>query len=353
MFNSNYSSNLPSYFGARSNTFQIIQMAVVEKVGITPINTSDEAINKRNKRMNVDPYIIKCRIIGSEFDNKLTTNELPNCFPLLPKFNGTIPKENEIVLIFMLNEDDKYGDRFYIGPIISSNIRLKKDTIYNGATSGLSIGPLDTLEDLSKIPEIKGVYPEYDSDFTNVINGRDNTDITFKRNEIILRAGKFEQNNPKAFNEKNPAYIQIKHGFNYKKKSSNSSFANGVNNYTFGEPISVNNIVANKINLLTYDNGHNSSTDNIFNLTARDKTNNTTPYITDDELNNILETAHPLVFGDILIDYLKLLKKAFMSHNHNNLGIGPPIQANPDVSDFIKKAAALEERMLSKNIKIN
>jgi hypothetical protein len=42
-----------------------------------------------------------------------------------------------------------------------------------------------------------------------------------------------------------------------------------------------------------------------------------------------------------------------MSHNHNNLGIGPPIQANPDVSDFIKKAAALEERMLSKNIKIN
>ena len=139
-------------------------------------------------------------------------------------------------------------------------------------------------------------------------------------------------------NKVNPAFIQIKHGFSINK-------GNGTNN----ETVSVNNIVANKINLLTYGADANPE----FNLTKRDDRNNTTPYIDDEELNKIIETAHPLVFGDVLMDYLMLLEQAFLNHNHNHLGLSIPIQGNPVISKFISDAPKLREKMLSKNIKIN
>jgi hypothetical protein len=114
--------------------------------------------------------------------------------------------------------------------------------------------------------------------------------------------------------------------------------------------ISVNNIVADKINLLTH-NGAPS-----FNLTQRDLTNNTTPYITDEELTKILDEAHPLVFGDVLLQYLKAFRSAFENHVHNKFGAAPPCdnktQGN-SVADFKTIAPVLEGQMLSKNVRTN
>jgi hypothetical protein len=108
-------------------------------------------------------------------------------------------------------------------------------------------------------------------------------------------------------------------------------------------------MASNQINLLTYGVDANPE----FNLTKRDDDGNKTPYIDDKEISKIINTAHPLVFGDILMDYLKLLEKAFLNHNHNHLGLSTPIQANPVISTFITEAPKLREKMLSKNIKIN
>lgn len=329
-----------------------IKIATVVATGVVRPSTTDKNQRKRDERFNADPYIIRCKIVGSINDNASTNDVLPNCFPLLPKHNAIIPNENEMVFIFEYGmKGDSHPERFYIGPIISTLTKLNDQSLYAGATAGLAISPVSTNEDINKIPETKGVFSEYDRDYGYTINGRENSDITFKPSEIILRAGKFTRLFDKvSMNKVNPAYIQIKHGFNYTKPSlSKAPLATGVNDVTFSEKISVNNIVANKINLLTYG----VDADPEFNLTKRDDKNNKTPYIDDGELNKILETAHPLVFGDILMDYLKLLEKAFLGHNHNHLGLSTPIQGNPLISGFISEAPKLREKMLSKNIKIN
>jgi len=330
-----------SAFAGGNSYFKNMQLALVVKTGTVTVSQTN--VNQKNKDLifNSDPYIIRCRIVGSNYDNiKATEATLPNCFPLIPKHLSPIPKEGEYVLVFMYGPDDVYGDRFYVGPIISNPRFFNKQTLENGATAGLSIGLYDPEKDLSKIEAVKGIYSEYDTNNTFSINGRENSDLVFKPSEVLIRAGKFLENKPLEFNQVNPAYIQIKSGFNY---SENSNQPNT-------KKISVNNIVADKINLITYNGSPN------FNVTQRDLLKNTTPYITDDELNNIIETAHPLVFGDVLLQYLQALRAAFESHVHNNFGASSPtdnVTIGNSVADFKNLAPKLEATMLSKNVRTN
>ena len=74
-----------------------------------------------------------------------------------------------------------------------------------------------------------------------------------------------ERGRRKEFNNVNPAYIQIKNGFNYTDNINNAIVAiSGIGTPSKPKKISVNNIVADKINLLTYNGSPN------FNLTERD-----------------------------------------------------------------------------------
>lgn len=360
-FEGNFSSSEGSIFSGGLSKVRNIKIATVIKTGIVPVNTSNDAQRKRDERFNSDPYIIRCRIVGQNSDNPITDDLLPNCFPLMPKHNAIIPKEKEIVLILEFgDEGDRHPDRFYIGPLISSLNYLNKQTLYGGATSGLNISPTGTMFNINTVPETQGIFSEYDRDYGYSIDGRDNCDIVFKSSEVLLRAGKFNgKSDDMTLNQTNPAYIQIKHGFIQAKqngapvlstKAGCSAFGGcGGSTAISGDKISATNIVANKINLLTYG----PDADPLFNLTRRDNQNSKTPYIDDAELNKILETAHPLVFGDVLMEYLKLLETAFLNHNHNHLGLSTPIQKNPVIECFVRDAPKLREKMLSKNIKIN
>ena len=54
-------------------------------------------------------------------------NELPWCFPMLPKHLSIQPKIGEVVWIFTLGKNHQHADRLYIGPIISQPQLLAKD----------------------------------------------------------------------------------------------------------------------------------------------------------------------------------------------------------------------------------
>ena len=333
MNNSNYNTGEPSAFDLPSG-FKMMQLGQVISVDPIPVNQTDPSQKNKDLLYNSDPYIIRCRIVGGQYDNPLDTIEkLPNCFPLMPKMLAPIPKQNETVLLFMYSSDDRYSDRYYIGPLTSNLNLINNQSLEAGSTANLSTGFYLPQRDLSKVESVKGVYADYDTDNTFTIHGRDNADIVFKPSEVLIRAGKFLENKPLEFNGVNPSYIQIKSNFTLENKK-----------------ISVNNIVADKINLITYNGTPN------FNVTQRDLLNSTTPYITNDELNTILTTSHPLVFGDILLQYLKALRLAFDSHVHNNFGATPPTDNKTignAVEDFRKLAPTLESTMLSKNVTTN
>lgn len=363
-FEGNFNDSGGSSFSGGLRKLGDIKIATVMKTGVISPNVGDESQRKRDERFNADPYIIRCKVVGANSDNPSTDDILPNCFPLLPKHNAIIPKENELVLVFEFGkEGDRHPERFYVGPIISSLINLDYQSLMTGALGGLAISPTATVHDINKLPETKGVFSQYDSDYGYSIEGRDNSDIVFKKSEVLLRAGKFiRKQNDLSLNKQNPAFIQLKHGFSVSAKSNSkksSSFkascsafggcGGGGGTSGGGGNSSAANIVADKINLITY--GVDARPE--INLRYRDSKNNKTPYIGDAELNEIIEKAHPLVFGDILMEYLTLLESALLNHVHNNFGLTPPVKTESNIEKFTIDAPKLREKMLSKNIKIN
>jgi len=247
------------------------------------------------------------------------------------------PKVGEAVIVFNIDNKKTGIDRIYFGPIISQPQNLNYESYDFSPLNGLTASNKDPNKSVFDIPELReGVFPKGDE---VSIQGRFNTDITQKDNEIIIRAGKFESSDTNqfniAFNSKTQAFIQIK---------NNVSFPT-IEDPDQKELGTVTNIVASKINLLTHKNGSP-----IINL-------NPTNLINDSELEKIFAEAHQLPFGDVLLEYLRLLKDAIFYHVHN--GNGNPAtdltgEGNSQSISVLKtKADNLEKRMLSKNIRIN
>ena len=102
------------------------------------------------------------------------------------------------------------------------------------------------------------------------------------------------------------------------------------------EKSSVINVVADKINLLSHKG------DKTFNIT--DPKN----LITDDEQEIINNNAHPVVYGDNLVQFLELIKLFVNSHVHAYHG------SKPDQSDVVRNINDFTlETILNKNINTN
>jgi hypothetical protein len=293
-----------------------------------------------------DPYHmgrIKVRIKGPRSkggDDGILDNDLPWCFPLIPKTYSVTPKPKEAVFVFIFNKDREFADRLYIGPIISQPDKFNFDSYFETALRGFSFAPITPNVSIDKIPELKGVFPD---PMDVSIQGRYNTDITQKPNEIVIRTGKFEISKPNGnnpypfkFNTKTQAYIQIKNDVTLQVKTDTSAEQKGT----------VTNIVSNKVNIITHENGNPR-----FNVTNQDN------LISEEEMANILKNAHQLPFGDILLQYLILMKEALLNHVHNGSG-NPATDLTTSgnkqtIAEFKAKADDLEKSMLSKNIRIN
>jgi len=272
---------------------------------------------------------IKVKITGE--DDGLTVNELPYAFPMVQKFMHIIPKIGETVLVFIPDVKNSFIDRMYIGPIISQPQKLNKDADPYSSKSTLDSGRRDAQPSPNTLPDSKGVYPNVED---VAFQGRNNADLIFRDNESILRAGQFEVGGTEGdipkFNRINPSYIQIKNDITLKKQTDSSEEERG----------GAINIVSNKINLLTHKNGSPRFVLNDQELT-----------ITENELQKIVLEAHPLAFGDKLIEYLKLQRAAFANHVHPYPGMKPEDLAG--LNNIDKYLNFDLESMLSKNIRIN
>jgi hypothetical protein len=286
---------------------------------------------------------IKVRIKGSMTtggDDSILDENLPWCFPLMPKHFSVQPKVGEVVLLFVFSKQQQHVDRLYIGPIISQLPKLNEDPFLYSALNGFSFGVESPLVNTAQIPDLNGVFANPED---VVVQGRYNTDIIQKKNEVLIRAGKFVPENPTSnnpypfkFNSSSQAYIQLKNNIVTTPKTNQQPERRG----------SITNIVANKINLLTHADGSPR-----FDLTNPDN------LISDEEMTRILTEAHQLPFGDVLLEYLKLMKDALFSHVHNGSGNPPTdltISGNKQaLAAFKSKADSLEKAMLSRNVRIN
>ena len=287
----------------------------------------NDYIIRESKVLSVhDNYMgsrIKVRLNGLDAD-KAEVEDLPYCFPLLPKLIHVNPKVGEMVLVILEKNGSPTTNRFYIGPVLSQPYFYKQDLYDTTAFSMLEYRKTQPLQHPEMDPCNNGTLPDHDD---VALIGRENSDVILKTNEIRLRCGyKEDPTGPIEkrlhFNFIDPAYIQLK----YKKlKDSNNKEIN-----------SFINIVADRINLLSRDSAKQYA------LTDQ------TDLIEDNELLKILDTAHPLIYGDDLVSFLRQFVEMFRRHTHP-FSMIPPSLTNSDKEVLDKNLGA----MLTDAVRIN
>lgn len=271
---------------------------------------------------DTDGERIKVRL--SPEDDKRLDSDLPFAYPLLPKHLHIKPKIGEFVLVILTDVGDGYSNRYYIGPIISQPQHMEKEnsmlsalSLYPGAFKQPDVAP-------STNPDSHGSLAK-DEDIA--LYGRNKSDIILTDDDVRIRCGSrlkdSSANGGLIFNRTDPAFIQLKHSDN-KKGNENDEYR------------STATIVADKINLI----GNNSKYPFM--------TNNKDELITDSEMQDIIETAYKLPYGDILVDFLKLFVRAFAEHVHPYPGL-PPCKT----SDYIELTSYDLNKILSESIRIN
>lgn len=271
---------------------------------------------------DADGERIKVRL--SPEDDRKSDEELPYAFPLLPKMIHIKPKVGEAVLTVLTEVGNGYSNRYYIGPIISQPQYLEGDdyglnsmSLYPGAHKEPDVAP-------STKADSHGAFAK-DDDIA--IYGRKKGDIILTKDDVRIRCGSrtkdIASKGDIVFNRTDPAYIHLKHTDNT-RGNENDSYR------------STATIVADKINLI----GNNSK--------EPFKTNDKESLIADDEMQKIIDKAHQLPYGDVLIDFLNLFRKTFANHVHPYPGL-PPCQT----TEYLETNTYDLEKILSDSVRIN
>ncbi len=248
-----------------------------------------------------------------DLDLKVDNENLPKCYPLLPKFFHLYPKVGEIVRVFI--EDVKYPNksRFWLGSIISQLQKVEYDNIYS-ALSTTNIQIMKPEPALSTLPDADGVFPKKED---VAIIGRVNTDLILKPNQTLLRAGKHENGSVYKLNIKNPAQLIL----TYEPKSGST---------TVFQSSSV--VQGDKIALISHDGKPQFKASNL----------------STDDRNRIFDEGHPMVRGDVLVKALELMRKTIINHIHGYSGL------NADKSAVINDLEKIDfDAIMQKNIVIN
>lgn len=271
---------------------------------------------------DADGERIKVRL--SPEDDRLADEELPYAFPLLPKMLHIKPKVGEGVLIVLTEVSNGYSNRYYIGPIISQPQHMEGDdygfnsmSLYPGAYKEPDVAP-------STKADTHGAYAK-DEDIA--IYGRNKGDIILTEDDVRIRCGSrakdIASNGDIVFNRTDPAYIHLKHSDN-KRGTAGDEYR------------STATVVADKINLI----GNNSK--------EPFKTNDKNHLIADDEMQKIIDKAHQLPYGDILVEFLDMFRKTFANHVHPYPGL-PPCQTD----EYLQTSTYDLNKILSESVRIN
>lgn len=268
----------------------------------------------------------------------LDDNDLPYCYPLLPKMVHINPKVNETVMVILSESTSPQGQRAFIGPVISQPYFMNMDyhdttsmSLLNGKQlSEPRFNPQNNVANRGTLPEREDI----------AILGRLNSDIILKPEEIRIRVG--AKKNPKAlnptdrlvFNDVDMGYIQMRYD-NFTK--TQLVYKNGETSIEKVQDFkSIVNVVADRINLLSYDSP------DCFKMNDREE------LITKDEIFKILENAHPVIYGDDFMAFMDKLIQIFKNHTHP-FSMLPPVFASPD----IEVLSTNTKQFLSKSVRVN
>jgi hypothetical protein len=253
---------------------------------------------------------IRVRIEG--LDNQKPKENLPWCYPMLPKFFHLYPQVGEIVRVFIENIKYPERSRFWLGSVISQLHKVGYDSIYT-ALSTTNIGLTNPEPAPSTYPDADGVFP-LKSDVA--IIGKVNTDVILRINEVHLRAGKHENEDILKLNTKNPAQISLVYE---PSKKNEEYYSNTI-------------VMSDKIGLISHSGNPQFKATR---LEAKDR-------------ERIFTEGHPIARGDVLVQALEVIRTALINHIHGYSAL--PADKNGVINELQKINF---DAILQKNIVTN
>ena len=304
-------------------------------------------ITNSNTIQKLDESKQKTDLFGGVDPNAGT--EIVWAIPLLPKHLQIMPKVGEKVKLMFFDMGNPQLNRVWVGPLVSQKDKLSyqenvtagnilNTSILNKLLKNVSGNNKNLRTGDKKIGKFRGGFPDKED---IALMGRNNADIILptkstkndklnRGGEVLIRAGKFDFNNvgKLSLNTTNPGYLRIK------VIESQNSF-NAINT----RPKTMSMLFSDYISLVSYNN-------NVVGKPYRTEVN---PIIGNDA--DMLQTHNslsPLIRGDVLVEFLELLRDYVKNHNHPYHKL-PATNANS--KDKIEQFDL--ERLLSQGIRIN
>lgn len=296
---------------------------------------------------NTGQGLIKALVIPDDVkaikNNGVDLSEIANwCVPLLPRVFGLTPKVGEKVIVMIID-----GQRYYIGPIYGQLVNLD-DASGRDATAALQGSDSAPGENPEELCDVAPALPDKDD---VAINGKGNSGIYVKKNDIVLHSGiKVIGGKNKIHRNKkgNAAAIQISYDEEGNPKSSVTLFADKIN--LFGNAAKADGFVPEYMHHLD------------------------THLISNEDLFTLIKSAQSIPYGEKLCAILLKIIAALVNHTHP-IGNLPPCNSD-DIKNISKYVtlkvgsgnaglnikdryeasddnSLLAEEILSPNIKIN
>lgn len=260
-------------------------------------------------------------------DRDLPDGQLPFCIPLVPEFVHVRPLVGEMVIVILENPTDNSAPRYWMGPVITSKLKLKFQS-YKDSDTIFRYTDFFGEQKLNNQPQAALAIPKQ-ADIA--LQGRDDADIILRPREVYISAGKFIENSFD-INENAPCNIQLKQFDEVPRTEGGDETVS----------YSQQNFQSNNLNLY--------SPFGKFRDAERGKeiesTNQDLEY-----LGQLANSLHPVPFGDNLIELLDLMVRVILNHIHTPQ---EPLVETEDSQAL--EAFTLEGRLqelISKHIRVN
>lgn len=312
---------------------KIIYSALVEQV------FDDADYNRIKARIvNIDPE----GNLYPGIDKDTSLSQLPLCIPLLPEFLHVRPKKGERVFVIVENPSQQNSPRYYIGPLITQQTKLEKETfessesIYNPLSfRGTQISNSPSTRNDNDARTLFATQEEV------AFQGRQNSDLILGNNYVKLRTGIFKNLIDFRENTEFPCQIELKivdqpistTGVRLADNELNSSF----------EPFSQQNIRASNINLISPEGKFREASK------ARQEAGYN-PRLND--FGEEAKTLHPAVLGDELVEILLNIINYMFTHIHPPQSPSLPNNYAFNLERYRNKLA-LSAKILSNHIRLN
>ena len=259
---------------------------------------------------------------------------LPWAYPMVPEFLHVRPKEGEMVWIIISNPSRNNSGRFWVGPIITSKFKLKRQQYSE------SVKILDySLYNPNKISDENNTdssiaFPQEDE---IALQGRDDADLILKNRELLLIAGKFNKTTDTNYtlNVESPSFLNLAQKV---PKNKGTALETGEE---LLEKFSEARLQSTNVNIYSPRGKYR-------NPGELEKYETNKDLKSFDELAN---TLHPAVFGDELIKVLDMIIRLILEHIHTPQKPLASTGLSNDLGKYSVKGDL--QKLISNHIRIN